>query len=165
MKLENFKNGYDVTIGSSLAKNEKNDCAVRALANAFNVTYDVAHTFAADKFKRKAKKGTKKFFITLSQLGFATFDLFQDSLFPERKTYSIHPLKRNNKRIGIVNTVYTHKVVNHTVKTFCAKFNKGTYILTVNKHALTIKNGVIIDNPNYKFTGYRRIVESACEIK
>jgi len=165
MKLENFKNGYDVTIGSSLAKNEKNDCAVRALANAFNVTYDVAHTFAADKFKRKAKKGTKKFFITLSQLGFATFDLFQDSLFPERKTYSIHPLKRNNKRIGIVNTDYTHKVVNHTVKTFCAKFNKGTYILTVNKHALTIKNGVIIDNPNYKFTGYRRIVESACEIK
>jgi len=165
MKLENFKNGYDVTIGSSLAKNEKNDCAVRALANAFNVTYDVAHTFAADKFKRKAKKGTKKFFITLSQLGFATFDLFEDSLFPERKTYSIHPLKRNNKRIGIVNTDYTHKVVNHTVKTFCAKFNKGTYILTVNKHALTIKNGVIIDNPNYKFTGYRRIVESACEIK
>jgi hypothetical protein len=165
MKLENFKNGYDVTIGSSLAKNEKNDCAVRALANAFNVTYDVAHTFAADKFKRKAKKGTKKFFITLSQLGFATFDLFQDSLFPERKTYSIHPLKRNNKRIGIVNTDYTHKVVNHTVKTFCNKFNKGTFIVTVNKHALTIKDGIVIDNPNYRFEGYRRIVESACEIK
>jgi hypothetical protein len=165
MKLENFKNGYDVTIGSSLALNEKNDCAVRALANAFNITYDLAHTFAADKFKRKAKKGTKKFFITLSQLGFATFDLFSDTLFPETRTYSIHPIKRNNKRIGIVNTDYTHKVVNHTVKTFCAKFNKGTFILTVAKHALTIKDGVIIDNPNYKFTGYRRIVESACEIK
>ena len=165
MKLENFKNGYDVTIGSSLAKNEKNDCAVRALANAFNVTYDVAHTFTAEKFKRKAKKGTKKFFITLSQLGFATFDLFQDSLFPETKTYSIHPVKRNNKRIGIVNTDYTHKVVNHTVKTFCNKFNKGTFIVTVNKHALTIKDGIVIDNPNYRFEGYRRIVESACEIK
>ena len=75
MKLENFKNGYDVTIGSSLALNEKNDCAVRAFANAFNITYDNAHTFAAEKFARKAKKGTKKFFITLSQLGFATFDL------------------------------------------------------------------------------------------
>ena len=165
MKLENFKNGYDVTIGSSLALNEKNDCAVRAIANAFNITYDNAHTFTAEKFARKAKKGTKKFFITLSQLGFATFDLFEDSLFPERKTYSIHPIARNNKRIGIVNTDYTHKVVNHTVKTFCAKFNKGTFILTVNKHALTIKDGVVIDNPNYKFTGYRRIVESACEIK
>ena len=165
MKLENFKNGYDVTNGSLLALNEKNDCAVRAIANAFNITYDNAHTFTAEKFARKAKKGTKKFFITLSQLGFATFDLFQDSLFPETRTYSIHPVKRNNKRIGIVNTDYTHKVVNHTVKTFCAKFNKGTYILTVSQHALVIKDGIVIDNPNYKFTGYRRIVESAVAIK
>ena len=164
MKLENFKNGYDVTIGSSLALNEKNDCAVRAIANAFNITYDNAHTFTAEKFARKAKKGTKKFFITLSQLGFATFDLFEDSLFPERKTYSIHPIARNNKRIGIVNTDYTHKVVNHTVKTFCAKYNKGTFIVIVSKHALTIKDGIVIDNPNYKFEGYRRIVESAVKI-
>ena len=43
MKLENFKNGYDVTLGSSLALNEKNDCAVRAFANAFSITYNMAH--------------------------------------------------------------------------------------------------------------------------
>ena len=165
MKLENFKNGYDVTIGSSLALNEKNDCAVRAFANAFQITYDTAHKFAEEVFNRKPKKGTKSVFPILSKLGFAQFDMFTDSLFPETRTYSIHPIARNNKRIGIVNTDYTHKVVNHTVKTFCAKFNKGTYILTVNQHALTIKDGVVIDNPNYKFTGYRRIVESACEIK
>ena len=165
MKLENFKNGYDVTIGSSLALNEKNDCAVRAIANAFNINYDLAHEFTADKFKRKAKKGTKKFFITLSQLGFATFDLFSDTLFPETRTFSIHPIARNNKRIGIVNKAYTHKTVNHTVKTFCSKFNKGTYIVTVSNHALTIKDGIVIDNPNYRFSGYRRIVESACLVK
>ena len=165
MVLENFKNGYDVTIGSSLAINEKNDCAVRAFANAFQITYDTAHKFAEEVFNRKPKKGTKSVFPILSKLGFAQFDMFADSLFPETRVYSIHPIARNNKRIGIVNTDYTHKVVNHTVKTFCAKFNKGTYILTVNQHALTIKDGVVIDNPNYKFTGYRRIVESACEIK
>ena len=165
MVLENFKNGYDVTLGSSLAINEKNDCAVRAFANAFQITYDTAHKFAEEVFNRKPKKGTKSVFPILSKLGFAQFDMFADSLFPETRTYSIHPIARNNKRIGIVNTDYTHKVVNHTVKTFCAKFNKGTYILTVNNHALTIKDGVVIDNPNYKFTGYRRIVESACEIK
>ena len=45
MKLENFKNGYDVTLGSSLALNEKNDCAVRAFANAFNISYDVAVSY------------------------------------------------------------------------------------------------------------------------
>ena len=95
MKLENFKNGYDVTLGSSLAVNEKNDCAVRAFANAFNISYDVAHKFAEDKFARKAKKGVKGMFITLSKLGFATFDLFQNSLFPEIRTYSIHPLARS----------------------------------------------------------------------
>jgi len=165
MVLENFKNGYDVTMGSSLAINEKNDCAVRAFANAFQITYDTAHKFAEEVFNRKPKKGTKSVFPILSKLGFAQFDMFADSLFPETRLYSIHPIARNNKRIGIVNTDYTHKVVNHTVKTFCSKFNKGTYILTVNKHALTIKDGVVIDNPNYKFTGYRRIVESACEIK
>ena len=165
MKLENFKNGYDVTMGSSLALNEKNDCAVRAFANAFAITYDTAHKFAADVFGRKPKRGTKSMFPTLAKLGFAQFDLFTDSLFPETKTYSIHPVARNNKRIGIVNTDYTHKVVNHTVKTFCSKFNKGTYILTVSNHALVIKDGIVIDNPNYKFTGYRRIVESACLIK
>ena len=164
MKLENFKNGYDVTVGSSLAVNEKNDCAVRAFANAFNISYDVAHKFAEDKFARKAKKGVKGMFITLSKLGFATFDLFQNSLFPETRTYGIHPIARS-KSGKLVNTDYTHKEVNHTVKTFCAKFNKGTFIVMVAKHALVIKDGIVIDNPNYKFTGYRRIVESAVEVK
>ena len=164
MKLENFKNGYDVTIGSSLALNEKNDCAVRAFANAFNITYDLAHEFAADKFKRKAKKGTRNMFKTLAELGFASFDLFSNTLFPETRTYSIHPLARS-KSGKLVNTDYTHKEVNHTVKTFCARYNKGTYIVIVKKHALTIKNGIVIDNPNYRFSGYRRIVESAVRIR
>ena len=163
MKLENFKNGYDVTIGSSLAKNEKNDCAVRAFANAFNVTYDVAHKFAEDKFARKAKKGVKNMFRTLNELGFATFDLFSNTLFPETRTYGIHPLARS-KSGKVVNTSYTHKEVNHTVKTFCTQYNKGTYIVIVAKHALTIKDGIVIDNPNYRFEGYRRIVESAVRI-
>ena len=59
MKLENFKNGYDVTLGSSLALNEKNDCAVRAFANAFSITYNMAHKFAEEVFNRKPKKGVK----------------------------------------------------------------------------------------------------------
>jgi len=164
MILENFKNGYDVTNGSLIAKSEKNDCAVRALANAFNVTYDVAHKFAADKFARKTCKGVKNMFQKLNELGFATFDLFSDTLFPETRTYGIHPLPRN-RHGKVVNPTYTHKVVAHTVKTFCAQYNKGTYIVIVKKHALTIKDGIVIDNPDMQFTGYRRIVESACKIK
>jgi len=164
MKLENFKNGYDVTLGSSLAVNEKNDCAVRAFANAFNITYNMAHKFAANVFDRKPKRGVKGMFVKLSKLGFAQFDMFADSLFPEIRTYSLHPLTRS-KTGKVVNHSYTHKEVSHTVKTFCAEFNKGTFIVMVAKHALVIKDGVVIDNPNYKFTGYRRIVESAVAVK
>ena len=154
MKLENFKNGYDVTLGSSLAVNEKNDCSVRALANAFNVTYDVAHLFAATKLERKARKGLKSMFSKLDLLGEVTFELFSNTLFPETKTYKLEG------SLDTTNPDYTHKPVDFTVKTFCARFTKGTYIVIVNKHALTVKEGIVIDNPNYKFTGYRRIVES-----
>ena len=158
MKLENFKNGYDVTQGSVLARNEKNDCAVRAIANAFNVTYDTAHMFASTKLERKARKGVKAMFAKLDLLGEVTFDLFSNTLFPESRTYKL------DGTLNPINTDYTHKDVSYTVKTFCARYNEGTYIVLVNKHALTIKDGIVIDNPDMQFTGYRRIVESACKI-
>tara|TARA_R110001583_G_scaffold70061_1_gene198586 strand:+ start:170 stop:649 length:480 start_codon:yes stop_codon:yes gene_type:complete len=159
MKLENFKNGYDVTLGSVLAKGEINDCSVRALANAFNITYDTAHMFAATTLERKARKGLKSMFAKLDLLGEVTFDLFSNTLFPETKTYKL------DGKLKPRNPDYTHKKVAFTVKTFCAKFNKGTYILIVNKHALCVKDGIVIDNPNYKFTGYRRVVESSFRVK
>jgi len=158
MKLENSKNGYDVTLGSSLAVNEKNDCSVRALANAFNITYDKAHEFAATTLERKARKGLKAMFQKLDLLGEVTFELFSNTLFPETKTYKLDGKRKPR------NPDYTHKKVAFTVKTFCAKFNKGTYILIVNKHALCVKDGIVIDNPNYKFTGYRRVVESSFRV-
>ncbi len=158
MILENFTNGYDVTKGSVLAAGEKNDCAVRAFANAFNISYDIAHSFTAENFKRKARKGTKAVYATLNTLKNVTFDLFSDTLFPESKTYNLVCVHKP------INAEYTHKPVVYTVKTFCSKFNKGTFIVLVNKHALTIKDGIVIDNPDMRFTGYRRIVESYVKV-
>ncbi len=158
MILENFKNGYEVSNGSLIAKGEKNDCFVRACANAFNITYDVAHKFVATEFKRKARKGTKNVFSTFSALGKVAFDLFQDSLFPITKEYKLKCVSNP------VNASYTHKQVAYTVKTFCASFSKGTYIVLVNKHALVIKNGIVVDNPNNRFDGYRRVVESYIKV-
>ena len=158
MILENFKSGYEVSNGSLIAKGEKNDCAVRAFANAFNITYDIAHKFTAETFKRKARKGTKKIYSTLKELGGVTFELFKDSLFPVTREYK---LKCVNKPI---NRSYTHKRVSYTVKTFCAKFSKGTYIVLVHKHALVIKDGIVIDNPNNRFEGYRRVVDSYVKV-
>ena len=158
MILENFKNGYKVSNGSLIAASEKNDCFVRACANAFNITYDVAHGFVTKEFKRKARKGTKNVFATCKALGKITFDLFQDTLFPITKEYKLKCVRKP------VNASYTHKRVNYTVKTFCANYGIGTYIVLVNKHALVIKDGVVIDNGNMRFTGYRRVVESYIKV-
>ena len=159
MILENFKNGYEVSNGSLIAKGEKNDCFVRACANAFNISYDVAHGFVAKEFKRKARKGTKGVFAICKALGKVTFDLFQDSLFPVTKEYKLSWVSR------LINKEYTHKRVNYTVKTVSASFSKGTYIVLGNKHALVIKNGIVVDNPNNRFDGYRRVVESVIKVK
>ena len=158
MILENFKNGYEVANGSLLAKSEKNDCVVRACANAFNVTYDIAHKFTAETFKRKARKGTTNVFTTFKELGNVAFDLFQDSLFPITKEYKLKAIKNP------INREYTHKKVSYTVKTFCSKFNKGTFVVLVHKHALVIKDGVVVDNKDMQFTGYRRVVESYVKV-
>ena len=158
MILENFKNGYEVANGSLLAKSEKNDCVVRACANAFNVTYDIAHSFTAETFKRKFRKGTYNVYNALNELGKVTFDLFQDTLFPITKEYNLKAIKNP------INRSYTHKKVSFTVKTFCSKFSKGTYIVIVHKHALCIKDGIVIDNGDMQFTGYRRVVESYVKV-
>ena len=47
-----FKDGYAVS-SSILAKSEKNDCVVRACANAFEIDYDQAHSFVKKRFNRK----------------------------------------------------------------------------------------------------------------
>ena len=158
MILENFKNGYEVANGSLLAKSEKNDCAVRAFANAFNITYDIAHSFTAETFKRKFRKGTYNVYNALNELGKVSFDLFQDSLFPITKEYNLKAIKNP------INREYTHKKVSYTVKTFCSKYSKGTYIVIVHKHALCVKDGIVIDNGDMQFTGYRRVVESYVKV-
>ena len=43
---------------SEIAKNEKNDCFVRAVASATGSHYDSAHSFVKETFDRKNKKGT-----------------------------------------------------------------------------------------------------------
>ena len=158
MILQNFQNGYNVSNGSLLAKGEKNDCTVRAIANAFNVCYDVAHGFAADVLKRKAKRGTKNTYVNLVAAKNVTFDLFSNTLFPETKTFKLAG------KASPINPKYTHKKVKYTVKTFCSTHNVGTYILLVKGHALCIKNGIVIDNSNYQFDGYRRPVMSFVKV-
>jgi len=167
--LQNFKNGYEVSEKSEIAKKEKNDCVVRAFANAFEVNYNMAHVFVSKRFNRKKGKGTKFFNSTLKKLSKnpITFDPSgQLDLFnQDGKTFNIKHIGDQPKLGGkLVNRRYKHKKVAYTVKAFAQKFNKGTYIILVHKHAFTIKDGVLIDNGSYQFNGYRRVVESAFKV-
>ena len=161
--LKNFKNGYAVSQKSETARNEKNDCVVRAVANACDVNYDQAHKYVTDTFGRKKGQGTQLFTLLLKTNKEMVFDeVGQLNMFDQG-------IKRTVKHIGdmpklggdLKNPKYKHKKVAYTVKEFAQRFNKGNYILAVAKHALAIKDGVVVDNSNYQVGGYRRVVESA----
>ena len=166
--LKNFKNGYAVAQGSNVAKGEKNDCVVRAVANACGVDYNEAHKFVGETFDRKKGKGTLLFSFIMKQIktikfnGPAQLSLFDNN---DGKTVNVKHVGDMPKAGGkLFNPKYKHKKVAYTVKEFARRFNKGNYILAVNKHALAVWDGVIVDNNNYQTDGYRRVVESAFRI-
>ena len=168
--LKNFKSGYEVSGSNETAKTEKNDCVVRAVANSFDIDYDQAHSFVRVEFKRvkgnatyytnaKMKKLTED---TLEFEPAGQLDLFDN----ETKNVDVNHLGDEPKRGGqLINRKYKHKKVPYTVKTFAQKYKVGNYFILVHKHALAIKNGVVVDNGNYQFDGYRRVVTSAFQVK
>ena len=170
--LKNFKSGYAVSGSSEIAKGEKNDCAVRAIANACEVNYEQAHKYCIDTFDRKKGRGTKAFNTLLkAQKSMSFSDVGQLSLFNsgitrELKHLGDAPKIKEGKNIGgnLINKKYKHKPVAYTVHEFAKANPKGSFILTVKGHALAIKNGVIIDNGNFQNTGYRRVVEAAFSV-
>jgi hypothetical protein len=50
-----------------------------------------------------------------------------------------------------------------TVGTFAKEYNIGTYIIRVDRHAFTIKDGSVIGNPN-DATQLRKVVKNAWKV-
>lgn len=165
--LKNFDRLQSVTQGSTIAKEETNDCFVKAVATSFEIPYDQAHSWVEEKFSRQKGKGTFAVPVMLGKFSKHTFEQFgQLSLFeaPSKKVYIKH-LGREPKQGGnLANPTYTHKKVAYTVKTFADHHPKGTYLLLVRGHALAVKDGIIIDNDEFQTTGYRRVVENAYKV-
>ena len=147
---------------STTARTETKDCVVRAFASAFDVSYDYAHKYVAEEFKRKPRNGT---FFTTSKM----------------VKLSEEPIRVNGKKIIPIGTkcgsiVYPYslsyevKVKGETVKrqmtvgTFVKKNPKGTFFVLVRKHAFTIKDGVVIGNPEDAIKTKRPIM-AAFQIK
>jgi hypothetical protein len=123
---------------SKLAQSEKDDCVVRAFASAFGVTYDYAHKKVAEVFGRKNRQGT------------AYFSLTMNALASKEIKFNRKGVTRIKEDIGLS---YWFEVKgkstlrNMTTAKFLEKYSKGTYIVTVKGHAFTIKDGVVIGNP------------------
>tara|TARA_R100001198_G_C5215265_1_gene199221 strand:+ start:817 stop:1374 length:558 start_codon:yes stop_codon:yes gene_type:complete len=160
MKLDvsiKFKNGYDaITKADTRAKNENKDCVVRAFMNAFDVSYNESHKFVEKHFDRKRKKGT--FGTAGKMLKMA------DKSIPSLNSKEVvhigsHPKKGLPGNI-LLNTQYPifkrsrlngetiieKTFAGYTVGKFIQQHQHGTYIIIVAKHALAVKDGVMIDN-------------------
>jgi len=127
---------------SSIAKTERADCVVRAIASASGMTYDKAHSFVSETFGRKPRKGTPRFISTMN------------NLISTNK-------KLNRKKVTNISVKVGTK--NMTVNSFTKIYTKGSYILNVTGHAFTVKDGVVIGNFNDS-TQIRKILKGAWKI-
>jgi hypothetical protein len=158
IKDELFRNSMDISESQSdLAKKETNDCVVRAFMFALNLSYEKAHSFVADKFKRKNRKGTYTSLFLKNVLG------------TQKNGYKItlmgyHPKYRPSLEKKLVNPKYK-KETGYTVKSFMEQHPQGRYFLIVRGHALALVDGVLYGNGNEQFHGFRRPVKFALSCK
>lgn len=132
---------------SQLAKSERADCVVRAIASAYEIDYDRAHKWVATKFGRKPKKGTFGFPTGMNQMS----EMKTKMNYKSTKTIDPKLLTTNGGKSKM------------TVGTFAKLYDKGTYILRVPSHAFTIKDGVVIGNPQDSVR-VKRVIKNAWKI-
>jgi hypothetical protein len=134
---------------SAIAKNETNDCFVRAVASAYEIPYDEAHTWVKEKFGRQNRKGTS---YVASKLA---------TMYSLSQTFS----GKSIKVIGELRTIdkMTHKMKRTTLNQFIKKYPTGTYIIIVRGHAFTLKNGAVVGNTQ-DAKSMKKIVHDAFEI-
>jgi hypothetical protein len=134
---------------SAIAKNESNDCFVRAVASSYEIPYDDAHTWVRENFNRENRKGTSRVTTKMDQFS------------KDGKTLN----EKTIKEIWFLKTIdkATNKIKRTTLNQFIKKYPTGTYILIVKGHAFTLKNGSVIGNTS-DATSMKKIVHNAYQI-
>lgn len=120
---------------SKIAKGERNDCVVRAIASTFELPYDTAHKFVATEFGRQPYKGTfgtipklrERHHIMGKNYGIITKE---NLMYPGSKAHQ----SRGGKPVPIV------------LSMFLEKYPKGKYLLIVKGHAFSVIDGVVVGN-------------------
>ena len=137
---------------SELARQEKNDCVVRAVAAASGSAYEPAHAFVKSVFDRNDKEGTFGVGVTINQI--------------EGKVQEIGSSKVVFKTLAEDKKINYYKLHGEvvkrqkTVKSFIQDNPKGTFMVLVAKHAFVIKDGVLIDNRGEEFRPTRKVQDA-----
>ena len=140
---------------STIAKNETNDCVVRAISSSFEMHYDEAHQFVKVKFNRQNRKGTSFFVGGLRRM-------INDKI------------KINGKSFQTMGNEYGHvsyevKVKGQMVKrnmttgTFIKRYPVGKYLVVVRGHAFSIIDGQVVGNTS-DATMKKRVICNAFKI-
>ena len=140
-----------ITDADVKAKGEHNDCVVRAVMNAFQVSYDTAHEFVASKFNRQPGRGTKGTACRFKQM--SADELVLGKQVKTLGRFSEEPLTpaEAKKKEVLLNLKYPKgggRFASFTVGKFLAQHPKGSFLIIVAKHALAIRDGKVYDNIN-----------------
>ena len=143
----------------SLAKNEKNDCVVRSIASACNVSYRTAHTFCKEKFNRVDKRGTNNMNIVTQMLKWETSGI---EIGEKKLSVRVLPKQETKNKYKLHGKEIWRK---KTLKSFISSHKQGTYLVMVANHALTVKDGEEYDwtantyKPTTKVTAAYELIE------
>jgi hypothetical protein len=147
---------------SVTARRETNDCVVRAFASAFDVTYDCAHKYVAEQFGRKPRKGTYYTASRMTKLSEGVLKVNSKKIIPiGTKSNSVAYPYSLSYEVKVKGEKVKRQM---TVGTFVKKNPKGTFFILVRGHAFTIKDGVVIGNPEDAIKT-KRPMRSAFQIK
>ena len=155
LKVNNKYSAFD----SELAKSEKNDCVVRSVASAAEVTYKAAHDFCKEVFGREDKRGTNNFSISAQMLNAETSGIEIEGKKFGVKVLGKGRIKNRYKLYGEI--IYRKK----TLKSFIQDNPKGKYLVMIANHALTVKDGEVYDwtantyKPTTKVTAAYELIE------
>ena len=137
--------GYDQ---SPLAKGELNDCVVRAMAVAFDISYEKAHRICKLDYNRQDRDGVRGFALKLS--------IWDAGIYLDKRIKFLGDKPTGRESYPRMFTYYRNwdphrqaykiDVRCMTVGTFLKKYPKGTYLMVVTNHAFVIKDGVVIGN-------------------
>lgn len=141
----------------SLAKNEKNDCVVRSIASACNVSYRTAHTFCKENFNRVDKRGTNNMNIVTQMLKWETTGI---EIGDKKLSIRVLPKKETKNKYKLHGKEIWRK---KTLKSFISSHKQGTYLVMVANHALTVKDGEVLDWASNAYLPTRK-VQSVYEV-